>query len=173
MVDHITETTVTTTNKPVSSNTHTVRTARKSGSGEPIQRGTIMDSKAALGAAAALALTVTGGVSALFLTIGQASGSSQDNTETDPAVTVEYVDQYGNPVAPPSISNVATTPEVILVNPDGTIIGQDPTAAIGPTGPAYGAEYEEEDGDIQEDGDQHKDGEQQEDEEQHEEGEHD
>lgn len=138
-----------------------------------------MDKKAALGTAAALALTVTGGVSALFLTIGQASGTSPDNSGTDAAVTVEYVDQYGNPVAAPSVSNVATSPEVILVNPDGTIVGQDPTAAKAETTPAYGAEYEEEEEyeeaehEEDEDDEEYAAGGHIEDGDEHEEGEHD
>ena len=74
--------------------------------------------------AAALALTVAGGVSALFLTIGPIGSSSAEtitdsgtqsgaSTETvgaigtdgDPTVIVEYVDQFGNPIDPNRISS--------------------------------------------------------------------
>jgi hypothetical protein len=101
-----------------------------------------MESRAALGAAAALALTVTGGVSALFLAVGQASGAESSTTTADTAVTVEYVDEFGNPVAPPTAEAGATAPEVILLNPDGTPVAQ-PAAAEGATA-VYGMEGEAE-----------------------------
>lgn len=123
-----------------------------------------MESRAALGAAAALALTVTGGVSALFLAVGQASGA--ETPATDSAVTVEYVDQYGNPVAPAAIDGAATSPEVILVNPDGSIVdqsaeGMEPAmadAAYGEEAEAYeeGEDYEEDEAEEHEEGEAHE-----------------
>jgi hypothetical protein len=101
-----------------------------------------MESRAALGAAAALALTVTGGVSALFLAVGQASGAESSPTIADTAVTVEYVDQFGNPVADPTAE--AGAPEVILLNPDGTPAAQRQPAAAEGTATAYGMEDEAE-----------------------------
>ena len=109
-----------------------------------------MESRAALGAAAALALTVTGGVSALFLAVGQASGAESSTTTADTAVTVEYVDEFGNPVAPPTAEAGATAPEVILLNPDGTPVAQ-PAAAEG-TATAYGMEGEAEEEDYEAEG---------------------
>jgi hypothetical protein len=119
-----------------------------------------MESRAALGAAAALALTVTGGVSALFLAVGQASGAESSTTTADTAVTVEYVDEFGNPVAPPTAEAGATAPEVILLNPDGTPAGQ-PAAAEGMTA-AYGMEdaaeeYEEEADDYDDEAEAYED----------------
>ncbi len=120
-----------------------------------------MDSRAALGAATAVALTITGGVSALFLTVGQANAAGPASTdELQPAVMVEYVDQYGNPVAPPAMAATANgaSPEVILLNADGT-----PAAPSAPAQPAPYAEHEE---------DEHEEYEEEEHEEEYEEAEH-
>lgn len=119
-----------------------------------------MESRAALGAAAALALTVTGGVSALFLAVGQASGAENSPTIADSAVTVEYVDQYGNPVAPPLAEAGAANPEVILVNPDGTVVGQ--SEAEGMTAPAMAEGYGEEAEAYEEEGEEYDAGEEEE-----------
>lgn len=95
-----------------------------------------MNSRAALGAAAGVALTVAGGVSALFLTVAQAT--PQDPTTDQTAVTVEYVDQNGNPVADPNTTDpnttVPVTPDIVVLNPDGTPV----TATEPSTDPANG-----------------------------------
>ena len=65
-----------------------------------------MDRKKILATATALVLTVTGGVSALFLTVGAA------DTAATPAATteiVEYADAAGNPIAAAS-AGVTTEP---------------------------------------------------------------
>lgn len=90
-----------------------------------------METRAALGAATALALTVTGGVSALFLTVGQAAGQSADAGDPAEAVTIEYVDQFGNPIDPAA---AAVAPEVIILGADGMPVNQSvavPTADAG------------------------------------------
>ncbi|MGI9604464.1 MAG: hypothetical protein ACR2QE_21470 [Acidimicrobiales bacterium] len=74
-----------------------------------------METKTALAAAGALALTVTGGVSALFLAMDNVAAGDQ----TQPAVEmVEYVDQNGNPLPMPAqvmpevaVSDTAAPPE--------------------------------------------------------------
>ncbi len=110
-----------------------------------------MDSRAALGAAAAVALTVTGGVSALFLTVAQAAPNSDADGQT--AVTVEYVDQFGNPVpAPAAASADAASPDVVLVNPDGTPVATNMTADAGYGEGEHEEEAEHEDGSEYEDG---------------------
>lgn len=121
-----------------------------------------MEARAALGAATALALTVTGGVSALFLTMGQASGTSSEPTSADGVVAVEYVDQYGNPVSAPQDLGTGTAPDVVLVNPDGTVVTASTTGvAPADAGQSYQEapsaeghnqeEYEYEDGDYEDD----------------------
>ncbi len=81
-----------------------------------------MDTKTALGAAAGLTLTVAGGVSALFLTLGGQIPTEPTSVgaETTVVETVEFVDQYGNPVADPSSSASTATPEVIVLHADGS-----------------------------------------------------
>ena len=54
-----------------------------------------MDTKTALGAAGGIALTVVGAMSALALTFGVGPSSADQNPLT---TTIEYVDQYGNPI---------------------------------------------------------------------------
>ena len=113
-----------------------------------------MDRNTALGAAAGVVLAVVGAVSALFLTIGQPADAA-----TDDGASVEYVDQYGNPVAAPLAPDESTTPQVVLVNPDGTLVDtvtSDPMATAGYGEEAEGEEYEDED--DYEDGD-HAEGE--------------
>lgn len=96
-----------------------------------------MESRAALGAAAALALTVTGGVSALFLTVGQAASGDSPAGSNGQIATVEYVDQFGNPVAPPTMGAAEQAPQIVLLNPDGTPLdGTTPTAPAQPGYPA-------------------------------------
>ena len=92
-----------------------------------------MDTKAALGAAVGLTLTVAGAVSALLLTVGQVD---QPAAPSEPApVVIEYVDQAGNPIADPQAS-ARTTPEILLVYPDGTVLDaavpQQETQVIAP-----------------------------------------
>ena len=130
--------------------------------------GHLMDTKAALGAAVGLTLTVAGAVSALLLTVGPLD---QPAATSEPApVVIEYVDQAGNPVADPQAST-QTTPEILLVYPDGTVVDaavpQQETSVIAPaeavaTEVTYEApaeyeeaqEYEEEeDDDYEEDDD--------------------
>ena len=69
-----------------------------------------METKAALGAAGGIALTIAGATSALLLTVGQ--GAQPENSGAPAAVVTEYVDQFGNPIDPTAVS--ATTPEVII-----------------------------------------------------------
>jgi hypothetical protein len=105
-------------------------------------KGHLMDTKAALGAAAGLTLTIAGGVSALFLTVGQVD---QPAAPSEPApVVIEYVDQAGNPVAAPG-TTIPATPEVVLVYPDGTVVDAAMPAeqAAEQRGPEEYEEYEE------------------------------
>ncbi len=74
-----------------------------------------MDRTTALGAAAGVTLAIVGGVSALFLTINNPA----DATQVGGATIVEYVDEYGNQIADPT---VAAAPEIVLLNPDGTVV---------------------------------------------------
>lgn len=108
-----------------------------------------MNPRSALGAAAAVALTVTGGVSAMFLTIGQANAGAAPTDQPAPAAehtAVEYVDQYGNPVDAPTA--ISATPEIIYMNPDGTLAANpsaQPQAMAEPEmTAAYSEEYEAE-----------------------------
>ena len=71
-----------------------------------------MDRNTALGAAAGVTLAVVGAVSALFLTIDQPADAAESDTPV-----VEYVDQYGNPVAAPAASDAG----VVVMNADGTM----------------------------------------------------
>jgi len=90
-----------------------------------------MDKNAALGAGAGIALTVAGGVSALFLTIGQPGASPSTDTDvatTDSAVAIEYVDQNGNPIAAPMATD-PVVPEVVVVNPGDLAVDPAPAAA--------------------------------------------
>ena len=89
-----------------------------------------MDRKEILATATALALSVTGGVSALFLTVGAA------DTAATPAATteiVEYADAAGNPIAAAS-AGVTTEPST------ASAIGGNPADPA----PAYAASEEEE-----------------------------
>lgn len=99
-----------------------------------------MDRNTALGAAAGVTLAVVGAVSALFLTIDQPADAASPSGET-----IEYVDQYGNPLAAPEATSAS--PGVVLVNPDGTLVD---TAASADAGAAYGGEEYEEHGEEEE-----------------------
>jgi hypothetical protein len=111
-----------------------------------------MDRKKILATATALFLTVTGGVSALFLTVGAA-----DTAATPVAATeiVEYVDAAGNPI-PAASAGVTSEPST------GAEVGGTPAA----TAPTYADDEEEEDDDHRE---EHED----EDHDEHEEHDHD
>ena len=95
-----------------------------------------MDRNTALGAAAGVTLAVVGAVSALFMTLDQPADAA---SVTTPAV--EYVDQYGNPLGAAPVA-ASASPDVVLVNPDGTLVD---TAEPAADPAAYGeeAEYEE------------------------------
>jgi hypothetical protein len=92
-----------------------------------------MDRNTALGAAAGVVLAVVGAVSALFLTIDRPAEAASND-----APAVEYVDQYGNPL---TATAATATPQIILVNPDGTLVDQIATEPA----PTYGGAYEEHD----------------------------
>jgi len=107
-----------------------------------------METKAALGAAGGIALTIAGATSALLLTVGQ--GSQPSDTGAPAAVVTEYVDQFGNPIDPVSVS--PATPEVIIttgVDPQVELSSPAPAAVEPMPADAYGEaeEYEEEEDD--------------------------
>jgi len=78
-----------------------------------------METKAALGAAGGIALTVAGGVSALLLTMGP-SGAAPAAVETDgDAVVTQYVDEAGNPIDAPAMADADVSPEVVVIGADG------------------------------------------------------
>ncbi len=103
-----------------------------------------MNSRSALGAAGAIALTVAGGVSALFLTVGQANAADGVGVTTESAtigqesIAVEYVDQYGNPVAAPNATG--GQPEVLFVDSAGNPVAAPNEAQA----PAEAGQYEAE-----------------------------
>jgi type IV secretory pathway VirB10-like protein len=105
-----------------------------------------MDRTKALATAAALALTVTGGVSALFLTVGAGDSPPAATASTE---VVEYVDAAGNPL-PAAAAGVASTP-----------------AATPSDAPTYAGEAETEEHEEEEHEEEHE-----EEEEEHEDGEH-
>jgi hypothetical protein len=102
-----------------------------------------MDTKAALGAAGGIALTVAGGVSALLLTMGS-SGASPAEVETDgDAIVTQYVDEHGNPIDAPTVADRSATPEVVVIGPDGLPVDsslETDAMADGEMEAAYGAE---------------------------------
>jgi len=68
-----------------------------------------MNRTTAATAVAALGLTVVAGLSAAAVTIGQGASAT-------PTAAVQYVDQFGNPVAAPGSSGTASaTPERVTV----------------------------------------------------------
>ena len=72
--------------------------------------------RSAVGLAGGIALAVTGGATALFLTVG--AGADADSPTPEPVVVTEYVDQYGNPVAAPDDAVASSTG----VNPPPIVI---------------------------------------------------
>ena len=124
-----------------------------------------MDKTTAATTAGAIALTVAGGVSALFLTVNQATVAEPAGAVT-PAVVTEYVDQYGNPVtvapisAAPSDLVITTVPAAPAADAAGEYALAAPEAEEATEAYEEGEEYEE-----------HEEGEEYE--EDHEEGEYD
>ena len=72
-----------------------------------------MKKTTAAAAAGAVALTATGAVSALFMTMGAAQSPAAASTE--PVVLTEYVDQNGNPVEAPGTTGFEM-PEIVVVD---------------------------------------------------------
>ncbi len=116
-----------------------------------------MDRKTAMAAAAAVTMAVAGGVSGLFLTVGSGASASTTGLETEqPAVTVEYVDQDGNPVADPATTPAAASPEA---DSDVESVENEPESAY--ESDEHESSYQEADHeeDDYEDGDEeHEDG---------------
>jgi hypothetical protein len=105
-----------------------------------------MDGSKILATAGALVLTVTGGVSALFLTVGAT------NSPATPAATteiVEYVDSAGNPL-PAADIGVATAP----ANDANAIGGDGPPGA---SASAYEEDEEHEDHEEHDEDEEHED----------------
>jgi hypothetical protein len=98
-----------------------------------------METKAALGAAGGIALTIAGATSALLLTVGQ--GSPPENGGAPAAVVTEYVDQFGNPIDPVSVS--PATPEVIITTGVDTQVEPMPVDAMPADAYSEAEEYEE------------------------------
>ena len=78
-----------------------------------------MDTKAALGAAGGIALTVAGGVSALLLAMGASGASPAEVEPVSDEVVTQYIDEAGNPIEAPTPAGTAATPEVVVIGPDG------------------------------------------------------
>lgn len=106
-----------------------------------------MDTKTALGAAGGLSLTVVGAVTALVLTFGGGTsilGGPPEEVPSQPAV--EYVDQYGNPVALEQPAEVG--PEIVVTTAEAEAVDAQMVASEEPaSGEAY-AEGEEEEEDY-------------------------
>lgn len=110
-----------------------------------------MKKSTAAAAAGAVALTATGAVSALFMTMGAAQSPAAASSE--PVVLTEYVDQNGNPVEAPGEAGFEM-PEIVVVDapandPIVTTQYADTSSAEDASSEAYGAEYEEEDDDAE------------------------
>ena len=73
-----------------------------------------MHKTTAAAAAGAVALTATGAVSALFLTLSQPSSGQFAEPAPTTTVITEYVDQHGNPVAAPDGTGL-NLPRVVVV----------------------------------------------------------
>lgn len=99
-----------------------------------------MDTKAALGAAGGIALTIAGATSALLLTVGQ--GSQPENSGSPAAVVTEYVDQFGNPIDPTVVS--AATPEVIITTGVDALVEPSAPASLAAIEPMPANVYDEE-----------------------------
>lgn len=120
-----------------------------------------MDTKAALGAAGGIALTVAGGVSALLLTMGPSGASPAEVENEGTAVVTQYVDENGNPIDAPSVADTSTSPEVVVIGPDGQPVDtalQTDAMADGEMEAAYEAEEYPEDVEHEEDEDDYEDG---------------
>lgn len=109
-----------------------------------------MKKTTAAAAAGAVALTATGAVSALFLTVGQAGSPQLAEPAATTTIVTEYVDQNGNPIAAPNgmsqdlprfvvVESPAAEPEVIEQIEYVTTYTQPAVAA-----PQY-QEYEDDD----------------------------
>lgn len=110
-------------------------------------KGHDMDTKTALGAAGGISLTVVGAVSALVLTFGGGTSILSGSPEEAPSQpVVEYVDQYGNPVA--LEQPVQAGPEIVVTTADAQAADTTMVAGEQPAGgEAYaepGEEVEEE-----------------------------
>lgn len=107
-----------------------------------------MDTKTALGAAGGIALTVIGAVSALALTFGVGPSSADQNPVN--TTTIEYVDQYGNPIDLQQPLN-AQLPEItVRTEAPGTYVEEyeeEDEAEHGEYEDGDHEEYEEEDDD--------------------------
>jgi len=113
-----------------------------------------MKTRSALGAAAGLTLALAGGATAIGLGLTQTASSSPEPA----SIVTEYVDQYGNPVAAPAAVSADGMPQIVLMQPDGTIVTTEATPAMAAAEPApqgmeidYAAgenqtEYEDDDG---------------------------
>ena len=121
-----------------------------------------MKRNTALSAAAALTLTMAGGVSALALTM------QQESTQPAPTIVTEYVDQFGNTVAAPeALSALAPVPvaqpTVIVVDESeaslGTVTPSQPAASAS-VGAASDDEAQEDDEHPEHDERQEDDGQQ-------------
>jgi hypothetical protein len=122
-----------------------------------------MKKTTAAAAAGAVALTATGAVSALFLTVGQAGSPQLAEPAATTTIVTEYVDQNGNPIAAPNgvsqdlprfvvVESPAAEPEVIEQVEYVTTYTQPAVAA-----PQY-QEYEEDDDEYEDHGDEDHDG---------------
>ena len=104
-----------------------------------------MKKSTAAAAAGAVALTATGAVSALFMTMGAAQSPAAASSE--PVVLTEYVDQNGNPVEAPGATGFQM-PEVVVVDgqaPEPIVNTEyvDTYVSTGASGEAVDAEYEQ------------------------------
>ena len=91
-----------------------------------------MNTRSALGAAAGLTLALTGGATAIGLGLTQTASSSSEPA----SIVTEYVDQFGNPVAAPAAVSADGMPQIVLMQPDGTIVTTEATPATAAAEPA-------------------------------------
>jgi hypothetical protein len=91
-----------------------------------------MNTRSALGAAAGLTLALTGGATAIGLGLTQTASSSSEPA----SIVTEYVDQFGNPVAAPAAVSADGMPQIVLMQPDGTIVTTEATPAMAAAEPA-------------------------------------
>ncbi len=124
-----------------------------------------METKAALGAAGGIALTVAGGVSALLLTMGSSGAAPAEVENEGIAVITQYVDEAGNPIDAPAMADADAAPEVVVIGADGQPIDgslqADPTVdgetEAADEGQAYPEGEELEEGQDYEDDDEEED----------------